>query len=51
MSADVKSIKTKYLTSFFKNDMTNTEDFDSHLQEIGKNRTKTLVFITLHTSQ
>ena len=31
--------------------MINIEDIDSNLLKIGKNRTKTLIFITMDTSQ
>ena len=31
--------------------MINIEDFDSNLLKIDKNRTKTLIFITMNTSQ
>ena len=44
-------INIKSRTYCFFNDMINIEDFDSSLLKIDKNRTKTMVFITLDISQ
>ena len=45
-TADVKSISIKNRTYYFFNDMSNLNDFDRQ-----KNRTKTLISITLDTSR
>ena len=51
MTADVKNINIKNRTYYFFNSLINIEGFDSSLLKIDKSRTKTLVFITLDTSQ
>ena len=49
---NIKEIKIKSFTYYFFNDMINIEDFDLNLpKQTIKNRTKTLVFVTLDTSQ
>ena len=47
----IKEANIKNRTYYFFGDMISIEDFDSNLMKMGKNCTKTLVFITLGTSQ
>ena len=48
---NIKEINIKNRTYYFFNDMINIEDFGSNLLKIDKKSYKTLIFITMDTSQ